>query len=95
MAPTNQRESEVPDGVTRTVFDSMFGYSNGGFGQSYNSGEGAHGWADRLRDYCDQVGGWLVLWGCVLLICLPRGVQPWAVLRCRALLLSVVASFAC
>ena len=56
MAPTNQRDGEVPDGVTRTVFDSMFGYSNGGFGQSYNSGEGAHNWADRLRDYCDQVG---------------------------------------
>ncbi|GAB4813775.1 hypothetical protein N2152v2_000821 [Parachlorella kessleri] len=54
VAPINQRDSEVPDGVTRTVFDSMFGYSNGGFGQSYNSGEGAHNWADRLRDYCDQ-----------------------------------------
>ena len=74
VAPTNQRDGEVPDGVTRTVFDSMFGYSNGGFGQSYNSGEGAHSWADRLRDYADQVsrrwGGrpgcvWECIEGCV------------------------------
>lgn len=62
--PANQRDGEVPDGVTRTVFDSLFGYSNGGFGQTFNSGEAApggaaaassHGWAARLRDYCDQV----------------------------------------
>lgn len=61
VAPTNQREAEVPDGVTRTVFDSMFGYSNGGFGQSFNAGDAqpppTYAWANRLRDVCDQVGG--------------------------------------
>lgn len=57
----------VADGITNSVFDSMFGYSAGGFGNSFSgppvesqrsasgaSGDSVYGWAARLRDVSEE-----------------------------------------
>ena len=51
-------QDSVADGVTTTVFDSMFGYGSGGFGSSFGSSEAAgddpYAWAARLRDIPEE-----------------------------------------
>lgn len=60
--PNVGMNGHVADGINDSVFDSMFGYSSGGFGNSFTapdtnasrSGEGMYGWAARLRDVPEE-----------------------------------------
>ena len=50
---------DVADGITTSVFDSMFGYGSGGFGSSFGSSDGGkmddpYAWAARLRDIPEE-----------------------------------------
>lgn len=59
-------ERDVADGITTSVFDSMFGYSTGGFGNSFGyagetqfngvggKSEDPYAWAARLRDVPEE-----------------------------------------
>ena len=59
-------ERDVADGITTSVFDSMFGYSTGGFGNSFGyagetqfngvggKNEDPYAWAARLRDVPEE-----------------------------------------
>jgi len=58
----NGTNGGVADGINNSVFDSMFGYSDGGFGNSFSgppsetkgSSETVFGWAARLRDVSEE-----------------------------------------
>lgn len=52
-------EVAVPDGINSSVFDSMFGYSAGGFGSSFGAVDtpakaDVYAWANRLRDIPEE-----------------------------------------
>ncbi|KAI8106357.1 hypothetical protein M9435_000902 [Picochlorum sp. BPE23] len=58
-----KKEPSTMDGINNSVFDSMFGYSEGGFGSSFSaapvesnrpSNETVYGWAARLRDVSEE-----------------------------------------
>lgn len=47
----------IADGINNSVFDSMFGYSAGGFGSSFGAqdkSDDPYGWAARLRDIPEE-----------------------------------------
>lgn len=63
--PSNQGQNNasgspaVADGITTSVFDSMFGYGSGSFGSSFNAAETSrnddpYAWAARLRDIPEE-----------------------------------------